>query len=212
MFLFIYNNTTKKYLIYLLVLTTLFCCSSEKVDKSQDLCMVYNKNYHWYRSAMRAQKKHDIDATIIMSVMAQESNFTHNARPGKEYILNFIPWGYETSARGYGQVIDGAWDDYKKINNKWFPSRHNFNDVSDYIGWYLDKASKKLHINRKDTYHLYLAYHQGMTGYKRHDERNNHELDLIAKKVQRNSNRYQYEFKQCENSLWLKHWLYIWDY
>ena len=51
-----------------------------------------------------------------------------------------------------------------------------------------------------------------MTGYKRHDEKNDQKLNLIAKKVQRNSNRYQKEFKQCQNALWLKHWIYVWDY
>lgn len=207
----IYKHFTKKYLV-LVILSLLTSCASEKVNKADDLCEVYNKNYHWYRSAYHAQKKHNIDATIIMSVMAQESNFTYDARPGKKYVLNFIPWGYQTSAKGYGQVIDGAWDDYRKQSNKWFQSRHNFDDVTDYIGWYLNKASNKLHLNRQDSYHLYLAYHQGITGYKRHDEKHNKQLNLIAKKVERNTNRYQNEFKQCQNALWLKHWLYVWDY
>ena len=43
---------------------------------------------------------------------------------------------------------------------------------------------------------MYLAYHQGLSGYQRHDEKHNKKLNLIAKKVQRNTYRYQNEFKQ----------------
>ncbi|MEE2769616.1 MAG: transglycosylase SLT domain-containing protein [Pseudomonadota bacterium] len=206
-----YNNIPKASLIFI-ILFTLVGCAPQKVTKKEDVCEVYNKNFNWYRSAVRAQNKYHIDANIIMAVMAQESNFTYNARPQKNYVFNFVPWGYKTSARGYAQVIDGAWDDYKKQTNQWFPSRHSFNDACDYVGWYLNKASKRLHINRNDSYHLYLAYHQGLTGYKRHDEKHDQKLNLIAKKVQKNTQRYQSEFKQCKNSLWLKHWLYVWDY
>ena len=212
MFVYIYNCISKHVFLRFLICLLLTGCASEKVSKSDDVCMVYQKNYDWYRAAYHAQKKHHIDANIIMAVMAQESNYTYNARPGKNYVFNFIPWGYKTSAKGYAQIIDGAWDDYKKENNKWFSSRHSFDDASDYIGWYLNKAVKKLHIKRNDSYHLYLAYHQGLYGYKRHEEKHNQKLDLIAKKVQRNTYRYQKEFKQCQNSLWLKHWLYVWDY
>ena len=207
-----YTCLSTRYIVKLLLFCFLTACSTEKVSKTDDVCTVFNKNYDWYRAAYHAQKKHNIDANIIMAVMAQESNYIYNARPSKHYVFNFIPWGYKTSARGYAQIIDGAWDDYKKENNKWFPSRHSFNDASDYIGWYLNKASNNLKIKRNDSYHLYLAYHQGLSGYKRHEEKHNQKLDLIAKKVQRNTFRYQKEFKQCQNTLWLKHWLYVWDY
>lgn len=197
---------------YLVVIIALSACSPEKVTRTDDVCDIYNKNYDWYRSAIRAQNKYNINASTIMSVMAQESNFKHNARPQKRYAFYVLPWGYETTAQGYAQVINGAWDDYKKANSKWFPSRNNFNDASDFIGWYLKKASRELNINKNDNYHLYLAYHQGIKGYRRHEEKHNKQLDLIAKRVNQQALRYDKEFKHCQTNLWLKHWLYVWDY
>ena len=49
-----------------------------------------------------------------------------------------------------------------KIN----PSRANFSDVTDFIGWYSEQTEKMLGISKNDYYNQYLAYHEGHSGWK----------------------------------------------
>ena len=57
---------------------------------------------------------------VAMAVIKQESSFRHDARPPKDYLLGFIPWGHISSAYGYAQAQDPAWQDFQKGDQSWW--------------------------------------------------------------------------------------------
>ena len=58
-------------------------------------------------------------------------------------------------------------------NGGWFKQRNDFNDAVDFIGWYNNKSVKELGISRDDARALYLAYHEGIAGFKKGNHRSN---------------------------------------
>lgn len=207
-----YFQKTIKLLIACLLLAFFTGCMPYNVNKNHDVCYIFNKNYSWYRSVIHVEKKYHIKSSIIMAIVAQESNYQYNARPPRNYILGIIPWGYKSTAVGYAQVINGAWADYLKDNPGFFKSRTRFRDAVDFIGWYLDRGSKKLKISKNNAEDLYLVYHQGINGYKKHEEKKSPKLRLIAKQVAQRAKAYEQQFRACSSKLLLWHWLYFWDY
>ena len=45
--------------------------------------------------------------------------------------------------------------------------RDNFRDAADFVGWYVDRAHRIAGISKSDAYRHYLAYHEGVGGFKR---------------------------------------------
>ena len=117
-----------------------------------------------------------------MAFVRHESSYRHNAKPAYDWFL-FIPLGRPSSAEGYAQIQDPAWQDYKKETGGLFKSRSDMEDALDFIGWYNNKSNKLLGISKWDPKQLYLAYHEGHTGYKRGTYRNKPDLIGIADRV-----------------------------
>lgn len=203
---------TIKFLIIALIMILGAGCAPNDVNKNHDVCYIYKKNYDWYRSVIKVEKKYGIKSSTIMAIVAQESNYKYNARPPRNYILGIIPWGYKSTAVGYAQVINGAWADYLKENPGLFKSRIRFKNAVDFIGWYLDKGSKKLKVSKNNVEALYLIYHQGISGYQKHEEKKNAKLRLISRQVAQRAKAYDQQFQACSSKLLLWHWLYFWDY
>ncbi|MCV5690043.1 hypothetical protein OFN32_38125, partial [Escherichia coli] len=72
---------------------------------------------------------------VAMAIIKQESSFRHDAKPPKDYVLGFIPWGRVSSAYGYAQAQDPAWDDFQDSTGQG-GSRSNFDDSIMFVGWY----------------------------------------------------------------------------
>ncbi|GKS65064.1 hypothetical protein YTPLAS72_23680 [Nitrospira sp.] len=96
-----------------------------------------------------------------LAIIHQESRFRYNAKAPKDYLLGFIPWGRQSSAYGYAQVMKGTWNWYKKKTGNWRAHRDNFADVVDFIGWYGSMSNTTLGISKWDARNQYLAYHEG---------------------------------------------------
>jgi len=127
-------------------------------------------NWGWSRSLQKAEKQYGVPPGLVLSVIFHESSFKSDARPKQEYILGFIPWNKHT-AYGYGQIKNETWEWYKSHHQGLFQSRTNFADTVDFIGWYyqlfLVKNNEETLPFSERAAHFYLAYHEGLGGYKR---------------------------------------------
>ncbi|MGB1109633.1 MAG: hypothetical protein ACPG4N_04725, partial [Gammaproteobacteria bacterium] len=78
-----------------------------------------------------------------------------------------------------------------------FASRDNFDDASDFIGWYTDVSQRTLGISKWDAYNQYLAYHEGHGGWKRKNYNKKPWLIQVAKKVRSRAAQYAKQMKAC---------------
>ena len=124
-----------------------------------------------------------------------------DARTPKKYTLGFIPAGRVSSAFGYAQAIDGTWDWYKKDTGRRFASRTDFDDATDFIGWYMNETVKRNGIPLNDAYRQYLAYHEGHTGYKRGTYNAKAFLLRAANEVRNMEARYRGQLQTCSGTL-----------
>jgi len=82
-------------------------------------------------------------------------------------------------------------------------------DALDFIGWYNDKSHKLLGISKWDPKSLYLAYHEGHTGYRRGSYRNKSKLLGIASRVDKTARDYGAQLKGCESKFRCRKWYQI---
>lgn len=130
-----------------------------------NLCSVFAEKSEWQKPALRTEKRWNIPASVLMATMFHESSYRADARPPRRYFLGFIPGPRPSTAYGYAQALDGTWDEYVSKNSRWFASRDDFADAIDFIGWYHNLSTREIGIRADDTTNLYLAYHEGRSGF-----------------------------------------------
>ena len=79
--------------------------------------------------------------------------------------------------------------------------RNSFADATDFVGWYSEQAHRRAGIAKYDAYRLYLAYHEGWTGYSRGTYRSKPWLMAVARKVQYRAVTYQRQLGYCKADL-----------
>ncbi|MDE1235076.1 hypothetical protein L9W97_00040 [Vibrio aestuarianus] len=180
--------------------TLLAGCASAPPQQQHNLCDIFREKPKWYEDALDMQEKWGTPINVAMAIVKQESSFRHNARPPKDYLLGFIPWGRVSSAYGYAQAQDPAWADFQKATNNG-GSRTNFDDSLMFIGWYTTETQRTLGISKWDPYNQYLAYHEGRGGYKRKSYQAKPSLIKVARKVEQQAKDYGWQLKQCRQEL-----------
>lgn len=174
------------------------CSSTPPPKKSMDnLCSIYSYDSDWKYAARKAYKKWGTPPYVLMAFVHQESRFKHDAQPARDYALGLIPLPRRSSAYGYSQAKDGTWHDYMKSTGNWGASRSDIEDSMDFIGWYNYQSYKRLKISRKDTFKLYLAYHEGHGGYERRNYLKKKWLQKVAKKVSNRARMYKKQYRKC---------------
>ena len=184
-----------RFLGVLLVLFTSACSTYVPADKN-NLCSIFKGNKDWYDSAVSVYKERGVPINTIMAFINQESSYIHDAKPPMRWFL-FIPYGRGSSSYGYSQAQDPVWDDYKKETDRIFVSRDDFEDSLDFISWYMLKTTKINKVPLSNVYLQYLNYHEGWGGYKRGSYNKNSALKSVARKVERQSNLYKQQLKDC---------------
>lgn len=173
-----------------------------KGDVHSNVCRIFAQKPGWYQSALKSQKKWRTPIHVMMSIMKQESSFRAKARPPKRMRINAsgkrVP---ASSAYGYAQAQNGTWRDYQKHTGKFHHRRDRFDHAIDFIGWYTAQSRNKLNLKSYDTYNLYLAYHDGMTGFLLKTYQKKPWLIKVAKKVRNNGYKYAKQLKQCVPTL-----------
>lgn len=187
-------------LCLILLSSFLMACAStpRNID---DACGIFSERRGWYDDAADASEKWGSSVAVLLAFVHQESAFRRKAKPKRRLLLGFIPWRRPSSAYGYSQALDGAWQQYKKETGKRWVSRSNFEDAMDFIAWYNHKSEQQCTIKSNDSYNLYLAYHEGHAGYNRQSYADKPALLATAKRVEARTQSYQAQLSSCKNKL-----------
>jgi len=193
----------------LLVLLLLAGCASRPPEDQDNLCQIFSQHPRWYDHALASERRWGTPIAVQMAFVQQESSFRARARPDRNRVLGVIPGRRPSSARGFAQAQDPAWSDYQRATGNRRARRSNMADALDFIGWYNDVSHRRLGIAKNDAYRLYLAYHEGHTGYQRGGWRNNSQLQAIASRVDQRAMRYQRQLAGCEAQFRCRRWYQV---
>ncbi|PPR47434.1 MAG: hypothetical protein CFH19_00473 [Alphaproteobacteria bacterium MarineAlpha5_Bin9] len=197
------NMRIDNFLISICILT-IFVIACTKIDSNltEDSCILFKEKKNWYKATKKSYDKWGAPISLQLAIVKQESSFNQFAKPKRKKIFGIIPSPKRPStAFGFAQVTNPTWDWYKKSTGNTNASRANFNDISDFIGWYVNNSHKMLGLSKKDTYNQYLAYHEGHNGWKNQSYKTKKWLIDVAKKVEKNSKKYNNQLIKCENQL-----------
>jgi len=185
---------------------SLSACVSSPPRNVSDVCSIFEQQRGWFRAAEQTQRRWDVPVGVSMAFLYQESGFRSRAKPARTRILWVIPGPRPSDAFGYAQALDSTWDDYRESTGNRLARRSNFAHAVDFVGWYNANSVRRNSIVRDDARNLYLAYHEGNTGFARGTYNEKTWLLEIADTVQRNAQRYQAQYVQCAPSLGQSWW------
>lgn len=188
---------------FLILLSFIFIfiisCSSVNNINTADSCIIFKEKKNWYNSSKKSFDKWGVPISLQLSIINQESSFRQFAKPNRKKLFGFIPAKRPSTAFGYAQVTNPTWKWYKTNTGNFNASRANFNDITDFIGWYTNKSRDMLNISIDDYYNQYLAYHEGHGGWKKKSYISKKWLINVAKKVESNANLYNKQLLECES-------------
>ena len=184
--------------IWLLMLTA---CATTPPKHLDNACDIFNEKDDWYEAASDSYRKWGVPVHVQLAIIHQESRFRSEAEAPDDTLLGFIPWGQVTTAYGYAQVLDSTWEWYKRSTGNSGADRNDFEDATDFIGWYGNMSHKKLGISKWDAYNQYLAYHEGHGGWSRKTYNRKLWLIKVSQKVKRRAARYAAQIKRCKDEL-----------
>ncbi len=187
-------------------------CATSPPPRQDNICQILDHNPRWYDYAHASEKRWGTPIPVQMAFVQQESSFRARARPERNRILGIIPGRRPSSARGYAQAQDPAWQDYQQATGNRRARRSNMKDALDFIGWYNDVSHRRLGLAKNDAYHLYLAYHDGHTGYQRGGWRNNGQLKSIASRVDQRAQSYTRQLPTCESDFRCRRFWQFWPF
>ncbi|AGF75228.1 transglycosylase SLT domain-containing protein [Bartonella vinsonii] len=152
---------------------------------------------NWGRASKRAEMRYGIPMSIILATINMESNFRHNARPGRTKLLGFIPWKRRSTAYGYSQALDSTWAMYLRSAGRPYARRTNFADAADFVAWYHRRTVQRNGVRVNDAYSLYLNYHMGHGAYARSGGYVSTALAQAAQRMENLSRKYEQQLKTC---------------
>ena len=171
-----------------------------------NLCRIFDAQPQWYDYALASQQRWGTPIATQMAFIHYESAFRSHVRPPRTRLFGIIPWIRPSSAYGYAQAQDPAWQDYLDANgNGLFVQRTQLKHALDFIGWYNHLSHVQLGIALTDTRRLYLAYHEGRTGFAERSYLNKPDVSSLAKRVAGRAARYDHQLAGCETELRCRH-------
>lgn len=185
-------------------------CTTSPPSNVDNLCDIFEEKRGWYDDAADAREEWGSPISVMMAIMHQESRFVAKARPPRKKIFGFIPGPRPSTAYGYSQAKKGTWKDYKRSAGRYGADRDDFADAADFIGWYNHQSNRRNGISKKDSYRLYLAYHEGHGGYSRGTYQSKQWLRKVARKVEQRAGNYRQQLLGCESALKKKGWFFGW--
>ncbi|KPD12109.1 lytic transglycosylase [Phaeobacter sp. 11ANDIMAR09] len=163
-------------------------------------CSIIKERPQYLKAFRATERRWGVPIHVQMATIHQESKFRGNARTPHKYLLGVIPMGRQSSAYGYGQALDGTWEDYKRDTGRRRAKRDRIEDATDFMGWYMNKSLEKNGIQLYDARNQYLAYHDGHTGYARGTYKAKTWLLRVASKVEARSQMYQAQLATCRRA------------
>lgn len=185
----------------LLIISLLLNACASPPRNTGNICSVFEDKRNWFNAARESQERWSVPIPVTMAFIQQESGFRSRARPPRTRILGLIPGPRPSNAFGYAQALESTWKDYEQATGNRSASRSNFADAVDFIGWYNNMSYRTNNIASNDAHSLYLAYHEGNTGFARRSFEGKQWLIDVASKVQANTNLYERQLAGCERDL-----------
>lgn len=185
------------------VIAALFALSScggieEPPTTVADACRMQAERPHWFRAMKQTERKWGVPVSVQLATISRESSFVADARPMKKergwFFTREVP---RSSALGYAQAIDGTWEWYVRETGNRGADRTEFDDSSDFIGWYMNLNNRINGVSLQDAYNQYLAYHEGKTGFANGSYRAKAWLPPVAADVQNWAHRYEAQLQSC---------------
>lgn len=179
----------------------------------ENLCEIFREQPVWYDYAERSRERWGTPIATQMAFVYYESSFRSHARPPRTKLLGFIPWTRPTTAYGYAQALDPAWNEYlQATGDGLFVVRTHMKHALDFVGWYNRLTHQHLGISLDNARHLYLAYHEGRTGYLRESYRAKPNVTGLAQRVEARATRYAGQLKSCEREFQCWRFYQFWPF
>tara|TARA_Y100001970_G_C14158809_1_gene817270 strand:- start:195 stop:809 length:615 start_codon:yes stop_codon:yes gene_type:complete len=194
------KKTLNKNLIYFVIFLFIASCSS--VPKYPgNACKIFGQNYLWYKSAKKSSNVYEVPIHIILAFVNKESGFNRWAKPKRTKLFKIVPYKRPSSSFGYSQAVKKTWEMYKTETNNPLALRTRFKDSVMFIGWYINKTNKINKIPKNDSYRQYLNYYLGWGNYSKKVYKTDKNAVLYAKSVEKQSNIYKNQLRECQKSL-----------
>lgn len=208
------TQTQSRTIILLAAAMVMAGCATTPPENQNNLCEIFEQEPGWYDHAHNSERRWGVPIAVQMAIVQRESSFQARVKPERTKLLGFIPWRRPSSAMGYAQAQDPAWQDYLELTGRsdLFASRTDMDDALDFIGWYNYTTHKRLGIRRNDAYNLYLAYHEGHGGYERGSWRDKPKVRQTARQVAETAERYARQLPACEDRLRCAAWWKLWPF
>ncbi|MEM8731560.1 MAG: lytic transglycosylase [Pseudomonadota bacterium] len=190
----------KKILCAFGVVLVLVSCSTGYKSAPRELddaCSILDQRPEYKRAFRKAERKWGVPMHVQMATIYQESKFISNARTPHKFVLGVLPMGRVSTAYGYGQALDGTWDEYRRVTGNRGAKRNKMSDATDFMGWYFNRTLKTNGIPLNDAERQYLAYHEGHAGYARGSYRSKAWLMRVASEVDSRADTYQAQLAKC---------------
>ncbi|MEM7191104.1 MAG: transglycosylase SLT domain-containing protein [Pseudomonadota bacterium] len=162
-----------------------------------DICAIFAERPDWRDAVEDSAAKWGAPVPVQMAIIWRESGFRSSVRPPKKYTLGFIPTGHISSAYGFAQAIDGTWDWYRRDTGNSGADRTDWEDATDFVGWYMHKSRSSNGIGMHDAYNQYLAYHEGHAGHRLGTYNKKAWLVDVAQKVAGRAAQYRGQLRRC---------------
>ena len=189
-----------KSLIYFIYFIFLASCSS--VPKyPQNACKIFGENYLWHKHAKKSSEIYGAPIHVILAFVKKESGFNRWAKPKRTKLFKVIPYKRPSSSFGYSQAVNKTWELYKTETKNPLALRTRFKDSVMFIGWYMNKTKKINKIPLTDSYRQYLNYYLGWGNYSKKVYKSDKKAIIFAKSVQKQSQVYKSQLKECEKNL-----------
>jgi len=192
--------------LVLLALLSLSGCINSQPKNLSNACSIFEENRSWVKAAAASEKRWGVPISVSMAFIYQESAFRSRAKPARSRILWVIPGPRPSNAYGYAQALDSPWADYQRSTGNSRPKRSSCKDAVDFVGWYNANSYRRNNIALHDARDLYLAYHEGNTGFERRTYADKQWLIDTAGRVQVNADRYQAQIDRCAQELGKNWW------
>jgi len=187
-------------LVIILSVLWLSACATLPPQQPDNLCSIFKEHRGWYRDAKDSSRDWGVPIPILMAFIRHESSYQPKARPPRTRILWIIPWKRESSAFGYAQALSETWAEYQQqVGGRRNPG--SFDDAVDFVGWYIDRTHQNIGISTSNAYAQYLAYHEGVAGYKQGSYRSKPQVKKFAWRVSATSGRYKRQLLTCRQDL-----------
>lgn len=181
--------------------------------RQDNVCEIFREHPVWYDYAKASQEKWGTPIATQMAFVYYESSFRSHARPPRTRLWGFIPWTRPTTAYGYAQALDPAWGEYlEDTGDGLFVVRTHMEHALDFVGWYNYLTNRKLGVSFYSPQKLYLAYHEGRTGYARRSYDAKPEVVDLASRVQTRAFRYDHQLNTCEQEFQCWRWYQFWPF